>query len=129
MMTAAERPFTAILQDIIRNFQEITRSEVRLAKVEIREEMTKAKQSMTVLGAGAVIGLYAGLFLLMALFFGLALVMPMWAASLTVGVVLGAIAAMLLTSGIRQFRRIHPTPQRTVETIKENVEWARQHAR
>lgn len=128
-MTAAERPFTAILQDIIRNFQEITRSEVRLAKVEIREEMTKAKQSTTVLGAGAVIGLYAGLFLLLSLFYGLALVMPMWAASLIVGVVLGVIAAILLTSGIRQFRRIHPTPQRTVETIKENVEWARQHAR
>jgi hypothetical protein len=35
----------------------------------------------------------------------------------------------MLTAGIQRFKQIHPTPARTVETIKENVEWAKQHTK
>ena len=51
------------------------------------------------------------------------------AAALLVGGVLALIATITLTNGINQFKTIHPTPERTVETIKENVEWAKQQAK
>jgi hypothetical protein len=32
-------------------------------------------------------------------------------------------------AGLKRFRQIHPTPERTVETLKENVEWAQQQTK
>ena len=128
-MAAGDRSLSDILQDTIRNVQEIMRSEVRLAKTEIREEAAKAKASTLLLGAGAITAIFAVLFLLLAGVYALALVIPLWAAALIVGAALAVVASIVLTAGMRRFKQIHPTPERTVETIKENVEWAKQQAK
>ena len=88
-MSAADRSFSDVLQSIVRNVQEIVRSEVRLAKTEIREEAVKAKSASLFLGAGAVMAIFAILFLLVTIVFALSLVMPSWAAALIVGVATG----------------------------------------
>jgi len=44
-MPGEQRSLSEILQNTIRNIQEIVRSEVHLAKSEIREEFAKAKAS------------------------------------------------------------------------------------
>lgn len=124
-----ERSFSDVLQDVVRNVQEIVRSEVRLAKAEIKDEAIKAKSSVAMLGAGAVMAVFAVLFLLLTIVFALSLVIPIWAAALAVGVVLSIAAGVMLMSGMNLFKQIHPAPQRTVETIKENVEWAKQQTR
>jgi uncharacterized membrane protein YqjE len=128
-MTPADRSLSDVFQDIIRNVQEIVRSEIRLAKLEIGEEASKAAASSLMLGAGIVAGVFATLFLLWTLVYGLALYMPLWAAALIVGGALALIASVMVTTGIRQFKRIHPTPTRTVGTFKENVEWAKQQTK
>ena len=125
----AERTFSDVFQDIVRNLQEIVRSEVRLARTEIREDVAKAKSSATMLGAGAVTALFAVLFLLAAAASALALVMPPWAAALIVGAALAIAAGAALMVGRTRLRQIHPTPERTVESVKENVEWAKQQIR
>jgi uncharacterized membrane protein YqjE len=123
------RPVTQVLQDIVGNVQEIVRSEVRLAKAELREEAVKAKSSGLLLGAGAVIGLYAGGCLLLGIIHALALRMPMWGASLFVGGVLAIFAAILLGMGKNRIREVNPMPERTIDTVKENVEWAKQQTK
>jgi hypothetical protein len=128
-MAAESRSLADIVQDAFHNVQEIVRLEVRLAKTEAREELTKAKASAITLGMGAVAGLYAGLFLLFAAVYALATIIPVWAAALLIGGVLALIATITLTSGIKQYKQIHPTPERTVETIKENIEWAKQQTK
>ena len=128
-MAAVDRSFSDLLQDIIRNVQEIVRSEVRLAKTEIREEAVKTKASLVLLGAGALTGFFAILFLLLMIASALALVMPNWAAALVVGAALAVAAGVMLTGGVKSFERIHPTPERTVETIKENIEWAKRQTK
>jgi len=122
----ADRTFSDVFEDIVRNMQEIVRSEVRLAKTEIREEAGKAKSSVAMLGAGAVIALFAVFFLLLTVVYALALVIPGWAASLIVGAALSMAAALALMAGKTRLRQIHVTPERTLETLKENVEWTRQ---
>jgi uncharacterized membrane protein YqjE len=128
-MAADDRSISDVLQDILRNVQEIVRSEVRLAETEIREEAAKTKSSAVLLGAGAVTAIFAILFLLLMIVYMLGLVMPSWIAALIVGAALAVVASVMLTAGIRRFKQIHPTPERTVETIKENVEWAKQQAK
>lgn len=124
-MAAENRSLSDILQDAFRNVQEIVRLEVLLAKTEVREELAKAKTSVKTLAAGAATAIFAVLFLLFSAVYALALVMPIWAAALLVGAALAVIATIMLTSGINQFKQIHPTPELTVDTIKENVEWAK----
>jgi uncharacterized membrane protein YqjE len=128
-MAAEDRSFSDVLQDILHNVQEIVRSEVRLAKTEIREEAEKAKSSAVLLGGGAVAAIFAILFLLLMIVHALSLAMPSWAAALLVGATLAVVATLMLTAAVKRFKQTHPTPERTVETIKENVEWAKQQAK
>ena len=53
MASATERPITAILHDIVSDIQEIIRSEIRLAKVELGEQASKAAPAAGMLAAGA----------------------------------------------------------------------------
>jgi uncharacterized membrane protein YqjE len=116
-MVAGDRSFSVILQDILRNFQEMIRSEVKLAKIELRDEAAKAKRPVQLLGSGAVFALFAILFLLLSSMFALALVIPIWAAALAVGGILAIVGTALLSAGLRHFRK-----------FKEDTEstWAKQ---
>ena len=116
----------AVLQDILRNLQEIVRSEVRLAKAEIRDEAVQAGSSALWVAAGAVAALCAWMFLSWTAVYALAVFMSMWAATLAVAVTLAIVAGVLLVIGVRRFKRMQPIPARTVETLKENLEWMKQ---
>jgi uncharacterized membrane protein YqjE len=128
-MASGDRSLADVLHDIVRNVQEIVRSEVRLAKTELREEAAKAKAPTILLGAGGVATIFAVFFLLLSTVYALARVMPSWAAALIVAAGLVVVASMLLTAGMKGFKHVHPTPARTVETIQENVKWAKQHTK
>jgi apolipoprotein N-acyltransferase len=123
---AEDRTFSAVLQDILRNLQEIIRSEVRLAKVEIRDEAVQAGSSALWITAGAVGALCSWMLLSWTAVYALAMVMSMWAATLVVAVALASMASVLLVVGLRRFKRIQPIPEHTVETLKENLEWMKQ---
>ena len=123
---AEERPVSDVLQDILRNLQDMVRFEIRLAKTEIREEVSKTVTSSVWLAAGTVGAVSAWIFLLWTLAYALATRMPMWAATLVIAVVMAAAAAVLIMGGIRRVRRIQPIPERTVESVKENLEWMKQ---
>ena len=123
---AVDRTFSDVLQDILRNLQEIVRSEVRLAKAEIRDEAVLAGSSALWVAAGAVAALCAWMFLSWTAVYALAVFMSMWAATLAVAVTLAIVAGVLLVIGVRRFKRIQPIPARTVETLKENLEWMKQ---
>jgi uncharacterized membrane protein YqjE len=125
---ATERSFSIVLQDIMRNVQEIIRAEVRLAKAEIREEASEAVSSMVWVMVGAVCAAFAMTFLLWTVVYAVGLVWPMWAATLVVAAVLGLAGAVMLSSGIHRMKHVSPTPERTVETIKENVAWVKQQS-
>jgi uncharacterized membrane protein YqjE len=116
-----ERPITEIFRDIVGNVQEMVRSEVRLARVEMREEASKTARAGAMLAAGAVLAMIAGVFLLVCIAQLLDMVMPDWAAALIMAIALGIPAAIMVSKG-RQ--RLHvPMPEKTIENVKENVEW------
>jgi len=120
---AEERPVSDVFQDIVRNLQEMVRSEIRLAKVEIRGEVKQAVSSGAWIAAGGVAAMSAWIFLLWALAYALATRMSMWAATLIVALMMTAAAAALVMSGIRKAARIHPIPERTLDSVKANLEW------
>ena len=117
-----------LLGRVTSDLSTLMRQEVELAKVEIKEEATKAgKASGTLLGAGLV-GYLVLVFLSLAVMFGLDQVMPIgWAAVIT-AVLLGIVATVLFVIGRRQFQQVNPKPEQTVETLKEDVQWAKNRA-
>jgi len=114
-----------LLGRVTSDLSTLMRKEVELAKVEIKEEATKAgKASGTLVGAG-LIGFLVLVFLSLAVMFGLDQVMPIgWAAVIT-AVLLAIVAAVLFVVGRRQLRQVNPKPEQTVETLKEDVQWAK----
>ena len=126
MAIERERSISDVVQDIIRNIQEMLRSEVRLAKTELREEAVKVKASGILIGGGAVSAIFALFFLLLMTVYALTRVVPDWAAALIVAGFTAAVAGFMMSAGMKRFKQLHPTPERTIENIKENVEWVKQ---
>jgi uncharacterized membrane protein YqjE len=128
-MATSDRSISEILQDVLRNLQSIVRSEVRLAKTEVGEELTKIKPAIVLLGIGAVCGLFGVLFLLLTTMYAIALALPLWASALVVAVVLIIITAITLKAGQKRMERVQPLPDKTIASMKENAEWARQQTK
>ena len=123
---AADRSVTHVLQDILRNVQDILRSEVRLAKAEIRQEATQAATSALWMTVGVVGLLSAWMFLLWTAVYALTTVLPLWAATLVIAVAVACAGGTVLTAGLRRFTRMKPMPERTIESLQENLEWMKQ---
>lgn len=121
-----QRTVSDVLQDIVGNVQQIIRSEFRLAKVELREKAERASRPAVFVASGALIGVYGLGFLFLAAVYGLAIVMPEWAAALIVGAVLSIVGVLALSFGRAKLQAIDPMPDKTVETLKENVQWAKE---
>ena len=119
------RSIADVLQDILANVQTIIRSEVRLAKTEITEEATKAGKAAGMLAGGAVAALFTAWLLLLTILFALATVIPIWSAALLLFVILAVVTAVLRTAGKKRFTAVHAAPEKTIETMKENVEWVK----
>jgi uncharacterized membrane protein YqjE len=116
-----------VLKDIIGNVQEMVRSEIRLARAELREEVSDAMGAAKLMGIGAGITLIGGLFVLVTVALLLALVMPAWLATLIVGAALAIPGMAMLAKGRSQFKV--PRPKKTIESVKENVEWMKSQTR
>ena len=120
-----QRAVPEVLQDIVGNLQEIIRSEFRLAKTELKEEASKAAKPAATFGAGLVFGFYGIGFLLLASVYGLSMIMAGWLAALIVGAVLAVVAIGLISSSSKKLKRVNPTPNKTMRSIEENVQWAK----
>jgi len=128
-MATTDRSVSDVLQDIIRNIQDIVRSEVRLAKTEVRDEIAKARHAGVLVGVGALSGAFSAFFLLFSIVFALSRVVPDWAAALIVGGVLALATGVLVSKGAERFKQVHPAPDKTIESLKENIEWAKRQAK
>ena len=124
-MASASRSMPEVLQDIVGNVQEIIKSEMRLAKAEIHDKVSRATGPAVRLAVGSAFGLYALGFLLFTAVMGLATIVATWMAALIVGVTLAVLAAALMGSAIARLKRVNAVPEKTVESLKENVQWAK----
>jgi uncharacterized membrane protein YqjE len=124
---SGDRSAADLVRDIIANVQEMVRSEVKLAKAEFREETSKTLSGAKKLAIAAAAALFALAFMLWSVALLLTRVVPDWVATLLVAVVLGMIAGALYSKARGELQI--PTPDKTIENIKENVEWMRNQTR
>jgi Flp pilus assembly protein TadB len=124
-----DRSVADLLKGIVENVQELIRSEVKLARAEIREEASKAGAAGRSFGLAAILGLYAGGFVLFTIYLVLSLFLASWMAAFAVAVVIGIVAAVMYSSGMKLWKQVSAKPEKTIESVKENVAWLKNQTR
>jgi len=114
-----------LVSEVMGDISTLIRKEVELAKAEIRQEASKAGKGAGMLGGAALAGYFTLLFLSLTLTWTLALGLPLPWAALIVTVLWGIGAAVLGISGRNKLRQVRPVPEQTVESVKEDVQWAK----
>jgi xanthine/uracil permease len=122
-----ERSLGDLFSDLTRETSSLVRQEVQLAKAELTQSATEAARGIGMLVAGGAVA-YAGLlFLLLAIVFGLIEAgWDPWVSALVVGLVVVAIGAVLVLRARESLKPANLAPQKTVETLKEDAEWAKE---
>ena len=104
----------------------LVRKEIELAKAELSAKGKVASEGAGMFGGAAVIGLLALGALTTTIIALLDKAMGLWVAALIVALVYGAIAAVLALRGRDRVKKgLPPAPEQTVETVKEDVQWAK----
>jgi len=117
-----------LISGIVGDAQVLVRQEIALARQEISEEISTAKQAGIKLGVAGGVLAVGGLLLVLALAQSIADLFnwPTWAGYALVGVVLAIVGYILLSSAQKQLKNVRPIPEQTVETLKENAEWIKE---
>jgi uncharacterized membrane protein YqjE len=119
--------------ELLKQFSEdattLIRKEVELAKAELTEKGKQAGRGAGMFGGAGLFGAGAFGALTAFLILVLAEAMDAWVAALIVTAVYGAIAAVLALQGKQRVEEAAPArPEQTVETVKEDVQWAKRQA-
>jgi hypothetical protein len=121
----ADRSLGELFGDLGGDLATLVRKELDLAKTEARQEVRRATQSGAAFAAAAVAGLVVVMFASAAL----AWLLDMWInralAFLIVAAIWAIVALVAIQAGKRRAAAIEPLPQ-TVESLKEDMEWAKQ---
>jgi hypothetical protein len=121
-----ERPIGDLVKQLAGQTSTLVRQEIDLAKAEMSHKAGVAGKGAGLLGGAAAVGLLAAGALTACLILALSEVVPDWLAALIVALVMGAVAAVLAMQGRNRIRAATPpVPEQTVETVKEDVEWAK----
>ena len=115
-----------LLSGILKDLQDMVRGEIQLAKTELREDVGAMGKGAGALAAAALFGLTGFIFLMLGATYLLNKWVQMWIAAGIVALALLLIAAILAASGRRQLSAAQLKPEQTIESLKEDKEWAKQ---
>ncbi|MEZ4865010.1 MAG: phage holin family protein [Caldilineaceae bacterium] len=115
--------FNALSED----FSYLIRKEVELARTETMEKVSKATRSVTLMVAAGLVG-YAGFIAILIVIADLinAAIGVYWISWLIVGVAVLIAAAILYFAGRSALSNLTLTPEKTVETLRNDARWAKE---
>jgi hypothetical protein len=120
-----ERSLGDLFAELARDTSSLVRQEVDLAKTEVTEKATKVGRDVGVIGVGAALAYAALLALIAAAILGIGELIPLWASALIVGIVVAVIGYVVIQTGLSALKRADLTPRETIQSLKEDTEWAK----
>jgi hypothetical protein len=107
----------------------LIRQEMALARAELTEKGKEAGKGAGLFGGAGAVGLLGAGALTAGVILLLDLAIAAWLAAIIVGLIYVAIAAFLGLKGRDKIQAATPpVPEQTVDTVKEDVEWAKTRA-
>ena len=125
-----DRSLGELFADLARESSTLLRQEVQLAKTELSQSASRVGKDTASIAVGGLIA-YAGLLaILAAAIIGLAAAgLPWWVAALLVGVIVAGIGYGLIQRGLTALKREDLAPRRTIETLQDDAQWAKEQVR
>ena len=124
-----ERAIGELLGDLYRDAERMVRLEVEFAKTEVTQKATRVGKNAGFLVAGAIVAYTGVLAILAGIIALLGLLIPVWISALIIGILVAGAGAFLAWKGLQTLRQESVSPQRTIDTLKEDQEWMRDQSR
>lgn len=122
--------FGELAKGVSRDITTLVRQELELARAEMRDKAKTAGPGLGMFGGAGVFALAALGALTAFLILLLDLAMPAWAAALIVTALWAAVAGVLYVTGRERVKEAgKPVPEQTVETMREDVDFAKEMLR
>jgi hypothetical protein len=104
------------------------RQELQLARAEMSEKISQVTSNLVSVVAGGFVAYVGALALVAALILGLheAAEISPWVSALIVGAIFAVAGYLMLSRGLKELKRVDLAPRRTVETLKDDVQWAKE---
>jgi uncharacterized membrane protein YqjE len=122
---ARDRPVGDLVKDLSAQTSTLVRKEIELARAELQQKGKVAGKGVGLLAGAAAFGLVALGALTAGLIALLDLAMATWVAALIVMVLWAVVAAVLAKAGQGALQRATPPAPQTVESVKEDIQWAK----
>jgi hypothetical protein len=121
-----EQSMGELFKQLSNDMSTLVRQELKLAQAEMTAKGKQAGLGIGMFGVAGIVGFVAFLAFTTCLVAALATGMDVWVAALIVTVVYAAIAGGLaLVAKNRVAEAAPPVPEQTVQTVKEDVQWAK----
>ena len=125
----SDKSLGELVQSATKDLSLLVHQEFALAKAELKKEATTAGKGAGMLGGAAFAGVFALIFLSIALAYGISwLGIGLGWGFLIVGVLYLLVAAVLGLTGKKKISQVGP-PEKTIESVKEDVAWAKHPTR
>ncbi len=104
------------------------RQELQLARAEMSTKISQVTSNLVSVVAGGFVAYVGALALVAALILGLheAAEISPWVSALLVGAIFAIAGYVMLNRGLKELKRVDLAPRRTVETLKDDVQWAKE---
>ena len=124
-----EESIGELIKDLSRDVSKLVHQEFELARVEMTEKGKRAGVGLGMVGGAAAFALVTLGGSMATIIIVLDLVMPLWLAALLTTAVYGVVAAVLALRGREELKETGaPIPERTRDSIKEDIQWAKTRA-
>lgn len=123
---SSERTIGQLVADASHDLSALLRSEVALAKAEVKDEVKQGALGAGLFAGAAFFGLVGFLFLLVMVALLIALVLPSWAGFGIVALLVLLLAGGLALLGLNRIKKVGP-PERTIATSKQTIEAVKGH--
>jgi hypothetical protein len=125
--SAASAGIGEILGSLFNDVQDLLRGEIKLARIEFDQKLRHFIMAAVWLVGGALVAFAGLVVILQGVAAALALVVPVWVASLIVGIAIVAVGAILARSGLGMLSLKALTPDRTVASLQKDVRVVKEH--
>ena len=123
-----ERSIGELFGQLTQDMTLLVRQEVQLARTEMSEKLSRLTTNLVSVLAGGLVAYVGGLALVAALILAihdLTNISAAWSA-LIVGGIFAIVGYVMLQRGLKEMKRVDLAPRRTVETLKDDVQWAKE---
>jgi hypothetical protein len=121
-----DRSLGELFSELTRETQTLVRQEIELARTELTDRAKKAGVNAGFIGAGGAVA-YAGfIVLMMGVAYLLATLMPLWLATVIVGLVVIGVGYMAIQKGMKGLKQTNFKLERTAVTLKEDKQWIKE---